>query len=514
MIAYYFTVATISTSNLKSIIKNTILQLKEIGVTVKATICDQGSTQKKAISELCAENTVNSTSYTFVVNNIEIVTIFDVPHLLKCTRNALLRCKIIFRPNKTAKFQYIQEVFNLDQTKNYKTLIKLHPRDFKFQDSFIKMKVSVAARQLSHSIASSIEAFTISGALPTESLETAEFAELIDNLFDSLNGYTKHAQDGKKYRCVLRNDSPHLELWSKLLPEITDWKLIDIKTEKDVTTQYQFIKGWIITIRSVIYLWKQLENLGFEYLNLRNLNQDPLENLFCEIRQHGVSNSNPTCHQFIAALKTVVLNNLVAPVSKFANCEYENSKTLDNFRSFLNSDSENISPEETESFENVEIRTLEWINFDELNVQDCFALSYVSGYLVKKLQLPDEHCSNCRNDLFSTQRQHHLFTIFKEYKENDSLTYASDQVLTLVENLHNRLYHFLNENGHISRIESIFKTVFLSNYSSNFCDIHHCDMLIIDKAITFLIFKYVKDHKQSQTLSSGHYKKMKKFKSA
>lgn len=272
MIAYYFTVATISTSNLKSIIKNTILQLKEIGVTVKATICDQGSTQKKAISELCAENTVNSTSYTFVVNNIEIVTIFDIPHLLKCTRNALLRCKIIFRPNKTAKFQYIQEVFNLDQTKNYKTLIKLHPRDFKFQDSFIKMKVSVAARQLSHSIASSIEAFTISGALPTESLETAEFAELIDNLFDSLNGYTKHAQDGKKYRCVLRNDSPHLELWSKLLPEITDWKLIDIKTEKDVTTQYQFIKGWIITIRSVIYLWKQLENLGFEYLNLRNLN--------------------------------------------------------------------------------------------------------------------------------------------------------------------------------------------------------------------------------------------------
>lgn len=134
--------------------------------------------------------------------------------------------------------------------------------------------------QLSHSIASSIEAFTISGGLPVESLETVEFAELIDNLFDSLNGWTKYPKDGKQYRCVLRNDSSHLELWNKLLPEITDWKLIDLKTEKDVTTQYKFTKSWIITIRSVIYLWEQLKNLGFEYLNLRNLNQDPLENLF------------------------------------------------------------------------------------------------------------------------------------------------------------------------------------------------------------------------------------------
>jgi len=255
------------------------------------------------------------------------------------------------------------------------------------------MKVNIAARQLSHSIASSVEAFTISKALPVESLKTAVFAKVIDNLFDSLNGWTKHAKDGKKYRCVLGNGSPHLESWSKMLAEIIDWKLIDLKTEKDVTTQYQFTKGWIITIRSIIYLWKQLENLGFEYLNLRNLNQDPLENLFCQIRQHGVSNSNPTCHQFIAALKTVVLNNLVLLVSKFANCEDENSKNLENFRCFLNSDPENVPLEETKLFKNVETRTLEWINFDELDVQNCFALSYVSDYLVKKLRLPDEHCS-------------------------------------------------------------------------------------------------------------------------
>lgn len=175
--------------------------------------------------------------------------------------------------------------------------------------------------------------------------------------------------------------------------------------------------------------------------------------IFFEIRQHGVSNFNPTsiCYQFIAALKTVVLNNLVTPVSKYANCEDENSKNLENFCSFLNNNSKEIPLEESELFKNVEARTLEWISFDELGVQD-FALSHVSGYFVKKLQLPDEHCLNCQNDLFSTQCQHHLFTAFKEHTENDSLTYAN-RVLTLVENLHNRLYHFLDENGHMSRLE-------------------------------------------------------------
>ena len=86
--------------------------------------------------------------------------------------------------------------------------------------------------------------------------------------------------------------------------------------------------------------------------------------------------------------------------------------------------------------------------------------------------------------------------------------YANGQVFTLIENLHNKQYHFLGENGHMSRLESVFKTVFFSNYSNNFCDVHHCDNLIIDKTTTFLIFNYIKNRKQLQALSSGYYKKI------
>ena len=48
------------------------------------------------------------------------------------------------------------------------------------------MKVKVAARQLSRSVAAAIQSFSImsnvNGSFPVESLQMAEFAQLIDSL--------------------------------------------------------------------------------------------------------------------------------------------------------------------------------------------------------------------------------------------------------------------------------------------------------------------------------------------
>lgn len=227
VIAYYFTADTISCSNLKLIIKIVISQLQGIGLKVKGTVCDQGLTQRRALSELCAENKIDPTPYTFVVNQQTIVTIYDVPHLLKCTRNCLLRCKIIFSADKVAKFQYIKNAFDVEQNYPFKLLYKLTKNDFNFADSFIKMRVKVAARQLSHTVAATIHTRSITnvnGLFPVESIQTAEFAQLIDDLFDSLNGYTLKSDDGKIYRCCLQDDSPHISLWNKLLPQLATWR--------------------------------------------------------------------------------------------------------------------------------------------------------------------------------------------------------------------------------------------------------------------------------------------------
>ncbi|KYN28906.1 hypothetical protein ALC57_01670 [Trachymyrmex cornetzi] len=302
----------------------------------------------------------------------------------------------------------------------------------------------------------------------TEALP-AEFVELIDNLFDSLNGWTTLPKHGKVYNCCLQDNSPHLALWNKVLSQLPKWELFDKGTGKNVTNIYHFVKGWEISIRSIIALWNTLKVEGLKYLNLRNLNQDSVENLFCQIRQHGVlSNTAPT-----------------------KNKEDEN-----------------------EDFQKITECIPEWKDLEKLNTNACQALSYVSGYIVKKIHIPDD-CSQCRVHLFATEQlQHYLFTSFKEYSLTiDALTYPSNQVIMLVQNLYNIMYKFCDVNGHKSKLESTFKEAFFKNYVSTFCSLHRCDNIIVDKTLPFLIFKYVKDKlkKKPWQLSSGHYGKIKHF---
>lgn len=92
--------------------------------------------------------------------------------------------------------------------------------------------------------------------------------------------------------------------------------------------------------------------MGFNFLSLRSLNQDPVENLFCLVRQHGITNTNPTCHQFIAALKTSVLNNFVLPINN-GNCGNGDCQPLDNLCALLTTDhSDNNNNDDCSSEEN------------------------------------------------------------------------------------------------------------------------------------------------------------------
>ncbi|EFA13388.1 DNA transposase THAP9-like Protein [Tribolium castaneum] len=55
VIAYYFTANTVSANNLKFLIEEIISQLQNIGLTVVATVCDQGTTNVSALNQLYAK---------------------------------------------------------------------------------------------------------------------------------------------------------------------------------------------------------------------------------------------------------------------------------------------------------------------------------------------------------------------------------------------------------------------------------------------------------------------------
>jgi len=67
------------------------------GLKIVATVCDQGATNVAVINKLkdetnryCMHQNVENRYFGFLIEDVEIVSIFDPPHLLKCIRNNLM----------------------------------------------------------------------------------------------------------------------------------------------------------------------------------------------------------------------------------------------------------------------------------------------------------------------------------------------------------------------------------------------------------------------------------------
>ncbi|GLV38177.1 hypothetical protein CBL_12823 [Carabus blaptoides fortunei] len=76
-----------------------------------------------------------------------------------------------------------------------------------------------------------------------------------------------------------------------------------------------------ITIRRIHEIFRITKKKRAEYLCTRNFNQDPLENFFGLVHNHGVRNISPNCSAFKPAFKMLTINNFRAKHSLGANCE-------------------------------------------------------------------------------------------------------------------------------------------------------------------------------------------------
>lgn len=478
-VAYFFTKDSIKTDNLKEMIIQVIRELRLVGMKVCATVCDQGSSNRAAIAALTREYPdKNPSPYQFIVDGELVVTIFDVPHLLKNTRNAIIDCRIEFEKGKFASMEHILQAFQFDNSRRtYRCLFRMKESYFNFKDSYMKMKVKVAARQLSQTMAAAIETFHSSGHLKSDSLHTAEFCHLMDNLFDSLNSSQVRNHEGRKFRSALSGNSPHLEFWSDMLSKINRWKIFD--KQGKLRNNFKFVDGWLTSIRAIILLWKKLQLQGITFLNLRNLNQDPLENFFGQIRQHGVCNTNPTCQQFVAAMKTLIINNLSSPLSKSRNGEDDFCEFLGNFGKFIEKYSGTIDQTPETSCSNTIVDTPD--STDEIFLEQNYATAYVAGYILSKVDVLD--CVQCRNNLFSNDviLNQHLFVTFKENDERTRLNYPSERLVQFIDLIHEKCYKYLHANAHNVNLVDNFRNSFkkeLVNFS--FCGEHN----ITEKILT------------------------------
>ncbi|XP_026475945.1 uncharacterized protein LOC113381195 [Ctenocephalides felis] len=252
------------------------------------------------------------------------------------------------------------------------------------------MKVSLAGQVFSQ-LGLQNSLYQAAGGSVT-SYGTGEFLMFMDYLFDSVNGLSKLPLNAKQFRCAISSKSPHTIFWREAKLVLNSMQFVKSRG----FAKPPCIKNWISTIEGLNYIWNKLKCVqGFSYLCTRNFNQDPLENFFDCIRSHGGSNTNPSCHSFVSAFRTLLVNNLSSRHSPSSNCEIDDTTgLLATFRVFLN----NEDVLETDTLINMSIASEPFI-FQDMSLYSKTANAYVAGYCTKKLLGYVGECHICASEL-------------------------------------------------------------------------------------------------------------------
>ncbi|KAI5635915.1 transposase protein domain-containing protein [Phthorimaea operculella] len=193
-VAYTFSQAATKGAELAMQLKTVITDLQAAGLIVVATVCDQGTNNTQCIKLLLQETRgyllrkgEEPKHNIILINDQEIIPLYDPPHLIKCIRNNLITKHLQYKDNtsnqvKTAKWAHI-EMFH-QENPGYKG-IRLVPKltDAHCIPSKIpKMKVKYASQVFSQTVGSTMGYLADKGILPSECKETADVLLFFDNL--------------------------------------------------------------------------------------------------------------------------------------------------------------------------------------------------------------------------------------------------------------------------------------------------------------------------------------------
>lgn len=162
--------------------------------------------------------------------------------------------------------------------------------------------------------------------MPSEAHHTAYILRFFNDVADALNGDYRDANGSR--RIPWSDSSYHDEFLGKARTALMKMHFVDKKTKKKVSTDVPCLQNLIDTLQAFKLLWKKLKSLGFTSFFPRNLNQDPLENFFGNIKSHDFKSTKPTCLQFESTFKSMVITNLSSKHTPGYNCEEDDGKFI------------------------------------------------------------------------------------------------------------------------------------------------------------------------------------------
>lgn len=343
---------------IRSVIR--VRAIHETGLIVKTTVCDQAPTNRGAyeILKSASPNVPDNCTF-FLIDDKKVHSMYDTPHIVKCWRNNFMGGwenwvrKSQHKDKPVSKFDYPGDSMTWGEGRERKTakwlhiiwLYKAQIPHFKknknleesvvFPGSFEKMNVGNAMTVFSKTMTTALrnnacllaQLFQKDAVAETVTaiLQTAEFIEEINELIDFMNGSTpKESQEGPKGDITLT--SHHFTKWSKFRKLSKTLKFYDWQgnLKKNIPTT----RGLTHNLSALQDVWRSLETEGLTSLNLRRVNQDPLENFFGLTRQESGDCNNPTVEQFDASFKTILITRFSNINIRGTNCRKDGSFML------------------------------------------------------------------------------------------------------------------------------------------------------------------------------------------
>ncbi|KAF2890908.1 hypothetical protein ILUMI_15265 [Ignelater luminosus] len=349
-------------------------------------VCDQGSNNRRALKELGAskENPVIN------INGQEVYTCFDAPHLLKCLRNNLMNTKVQFFINKKAvSWTDVEATYEVDKrSMTTRAMVKITPAHMS-PSNFQKMRVKYAAQIFSHTVSAAIKTASITKEVNSvTALDTADFIENINDIFDALNSRVLHDPNPKRRPLSVFNNKTTTILQNGI-QYFQNMEVFEGNTKRN---NIYCLDGFQWTLKSILLLWDHLRRLGVKYLLTGFLNQDLLENFFSVIRNRGGYNPTPTVRQCRIAIQQN-MNIRLQMAEGTGNCEIDEVDTQET----NSSDQEvcvtsegndySVSTESSASDCQLDISEETKQNASESVVSmETSSSIYVAGYLAHKIQ--------------------------------------------------------------------------------------------------------------------------------
>lgn len=507
-LGYTFCKSTTSSEDIVRQFKNIVREVHDTGFVIVASICDQGATNVKSIRQLITDSKRDAfhtgtelRSDIICIDNNIIVPLYDPPHLLKCIRNNLLTKNLKFEiesTKRTAKWSHILDAYYIDCSRAPWRLMPKLSDSHVIPSKIKKMKVSCCTQVFSKTVASTIMTMSEDGSVSkckqfkmvAEAEDTGLLLGFFDELFDSINGGTRNRQYKQmRLKTSTGDECQQEKVWDKALRVLNSMEFEKRKSSDQAKPAV--LQNFILTIQNFKFLRKHLGVLGFGSFATRAFNQDPLENFFGQVRQHGARNTNPTCSTFSSYYKSLLLNNFSKWHSSSANCEKDYcTNLLTTIENFVTT---RINTAESDSFPLWELPNLPQGYSCSKPLND-YAVAYVGGFIARHVVPKANVCDICSNNLLHNGPPVDIHKYVVQKDSAQKLLMVNVSFLKCLVSMTNIVLYYMPIVSYRLSFSKLLKKYILDSVEFGFAECSHSETLKLDIVSLFVnttIYNYL-----------------------